>query len=364
MRTFSPTARVRIKSRNQNWFFAGTIVAAIAWIVSGCGTQTSESVNRRTQLPGNYQGNDNQQPNDDNSIYTRGDISISIIDPRIKKFDFDIEQIKSRPRKINGIDFDYAFALQALNPTKPEIAVLLGNSEIAALGKNLGVVIGGYPMNNSGNYFASNTATEISDRGILLVRGENFSPGTPYKVLLHFYDLSQSVEKPRYVGSSSRTYYLVTDGRNDPVTTARSRILTRGFAELSDWDLGRYDRSKRYTEDSGSGWCHLFYDWVVRPDLYTRSGSQYTHYNSSYWQKYGAVRTGAEIAQLNATTPVHGDFFRVGSHAAMIIAYDQATGRFNTLEGNFNNSVELYRRSPSELSWVGHIQEQMLPGID
>lgn len=328
--------------------------------LNACSANEANYVNQRTRVPGNYQAPSENGFDDESSVYSNGDISVTITDPRIKKFPFDVEEIKSRPKKVQGIEFDYEFGLNSIKASTPEIAAKLTNSDLIALRGALGVVIGGFPMNNSANYITSNTATTLSESGVLLLRGENFLPGTPYQIRLHFYDLSRGSEAPRYVGTSAQTYYMVTDGVNDELVSARARILMRGFGELSDWDRGRYDRSKRYTEDSGSGWCHLFYDWVVKPDLYTRERSQYTHYNSSYWSKYDAVHSGSDVARMNETAPVHGDFFRTGSHAAMIIAFDQATGKFRTLEGNFNNSVELYRRSPGELSWVGHIQESML----
>jgi hypothetical protein len=133
----------------------------------------------------------------------------------------------------------------------------------------------------------------------------------------------------------------------------------RGLAEENDWDLNRYDRSKNYTHGAG-GWCHIFYNWVIKPYLKTRTGSENTHYSQSYWSSLGAVKNGAALVEMSSKEPIMGDYFRVGSHAAMILAYDVAKKQFATLEGNFNNSVEFYQRSPGNLGWVGHINPQML----
>ena len=280
--------------------------------------------------------------------------------PSVDRFQFDRSLIERASQKLSGIDFDYKYGQANFHPTQPRIRAKVTNTSITGLGGNVGVVLGGYALTDSSKYIVTHTSAAFDSQGVLSLVGENLQPATVYRMRLHFFDRSDRTQaQPRYLGSSSRTYNFVTDGTNDLETRVRARIVMRGLAEESDWDLNRYDRSKNYTHGAG-GWCHIFYNWVITPYLKTRTGSENTHYSQSYWSGLGAVKNGVTLAQMSQKEPIMGDYFRVGSHAAMILAYDVAKKQFATLEGNFNNSVEFYQRSPGSLSWVGHIDPQML----
>ncbi|MEI6834136.1 MAG: hypothetical protein WCL28_09090 [bacterium] len=282
------------------------------------------------------------------------------VNTAVDRFQFDRSTIERSSQKIAGVDFDYKYGQQNIHPNQPKIRAKITNQSILSLRSNVGVILGGYALNNSSKYIAAHTAVIVDSQGGLSLVGDNLSPATIYKMRLHFYDRSDRTQaQPRYLGSSSRTYNFVTDGVNDPETKIRARIVMRGLAEESDWDLNRYDRSKNYTHGAG-GWCHIFYNWVIKPYLKTRTGSENTHYSQSYWSSLGAVKNGAALVEMSSKEPIMGDYFRVGSHAAMILAYDVAKKQFATLEGNFNNSVEFYQRSAGNLGWVGHINPQML----
>ncbi len=334
----------------------------VLFVVSCGNAQTINDTNRarrpaQSQTHGPQSGADN----------STGDRQPSPpIDTEIKRFAFDAGQLRSSSRKLSGIDFDYAYGLANIHPTAPNIRVKLTNNELPPLGPNLGIVIAGYPMNDSASFISSNTAASFDSQGLLTVRGENFKPATVYKVRLHFFDLSSGNQiqsqqgQIKYLGASSQAYQMVTDGQNSPMASARARMVTRGFGEVNDWSLNRYDRQKGYTQNPGGGWCHIFYNWVIAPDLKTRQGSQNTHYDPNYWSRLNENISGNDLLNLSQKDLIHGDYFRVGSHAAMIVAYDRARSEFVTLEGNFNNSVQMYRRSVSEFSWVGHISQEML----
>ena len=75
---------------------------------------------------------------------------------------------------------------------------------------------------------------------------------------------------------------------------------------------------------------------------------------------FQAKTTGADLITISEEESIHGDYFRTGSHAAMIIAYDRTRSEFVTLEGNFNNSVQMYKRRVTELSWIVHTKTDML----
>lgn len=278
----------------------------------------------------------------------------------LDKFQFDRAAFERSGQRLTGIDFDYKYAQANLHPTQPKLRAKLTNQSLLALKNNLGVVMGGYALKDSSKFITLHTAATVDSQGFLNLSGDNLESATIYKMRLHFYDRTdRSQSQPRYLGSSSRTYHFVTDGVQDSESKIRSRLVMRGLAEESDWDLNRYDRSKNYTHGAG-GWCHIFYNWVITPYLKTRSGSENTHYSQSYWSNLGAVKNGAALVEMSQREPIMGDYFRVGSHAAMILAYDVAKRQFVTLEGNFNNSVEFYQRSAGNISWVGHIIPQML----
>lgn len=278
----------------------------------------------------------------------------------IHRFNFDKGVVERASQKVSGIDFEYAYAQANLHPTSPKIRAKITNQNLSNLKNNLGVVLGGYALSDSSSFVTSSTAVTLDPQGVISIIGENLKPATVYKMRLHFFDLSDKNQaEARYLGSSGRTYNFVTDGVGDPTARIRARIVARGLAEEYDWDLNRYDRSKDYTHGAG-GWCHIFYNWVITPYLKTRQGSENTHYSQSYWSSVGALTNGPSLVQLSQKEPIMGDYFHVGSHAAMILAYDVAKKQFATLEGNFNSSVEFYQRSPGNLSWVGHINQQML----
>jgi hypothetical protein len=278
--------------------------------------------------------------------------------PSIDRFTFDQATLERASQKLSGFDFDYDFAQKNMKPTIPSFRMKATASNIATLKNNLGVVIGGYALSDSSKFIASNTSVNFDSQGGLIVVGENLRPATVYKLRLHFFDRTDRAQS-RYVGSSTRAYYYVTDGAGDQMSRLRARIVMRGLAEEYDWSLNRYDSRKDYTHGAG-GWCHIFYNWVITPFLKTRSGSENTHYNSSYWSSQGALTDGPTLLKLSQTEPIMGDYFHVASHAAMILAYDAAKSQFVTLEGNFNSQVEIYQRSVNGFSWVGHIKPAML----
>jgi hypothetical protein len=282
------------------------------------------------------------------------------VNTAVDRFQFDRSTIERSSQRLTGVDFDYTYGQANLHPTQPKIRAKITNQSLTALLGNFGVILGGYALTDSSKYIATHTAVTVDPQGVMSLVGDNLQPATIYKMRLHFYDRSdRSQAQPRYIGSSSRTYNFVTDGVADPESKIRARIVMRGLAEESDWDLNRYDRSKNYTHGAG-GWCHIFYNWVITPYLKTRTGSENTHYSQSYWSSLGAVTNGSALVEMSQRKPIMGDYFRVGSHAAMILAYDVAKKQFATLEGNFNNSVEFYQRTAGNLSWVGHINPQML----
>jgi hypothetical protein len=278
----------------------------------------------------------------------------------LDRFEFDSSILSSSSRKLNRVDFDYEYGKGNLHVSQPKIRAKLSHPSLRDVGSNLGVVLGGYALHDSSKSIMIHTAANVDSQGVLTLEGDHLEPATIYKMRMHFFDRSKPGEaKPPYLGSSSRYYNFVTDHLSDQETKIRARIVMRGLAEESDWDLNRYDRSKNYTHGAG-GWCHVFYNWVITPYLKTRSGSVNTHYSQSYWSNLNAVTNGSALLQASQSLPIMGDYFRVGSHAAMILAYDRAKQRFITLEGNFNNSVEFYHRSPNQFSWVGRINTSML----
>lgn len=329
-------------------------------LATACGSQGTIPDSVRARKPAQSQ---NDGPRTGSSNSQAGETQTTSADPTIKRFAYDANQLRSATQRMSGIDFDYAFGITSIHPTSPNIRVKLTNPELIKLGSNLGVVIAGYPMSESSSFVSSNTAISLDSNGLATIKGENFKPATVYKLRVHFFDLTvmdQAQSQPRYLGASTQSYQMVTDGENDPLASSRARIVMRGFGEVHDWSLGRYDRQKGYTQHSGGGWCHVFYNWVIKNDLKTRSGSQNTHYDSNYWSSLKATISGNELLSLSQKEMIHGDYFRVGSHAAMIIAYDKSRSEFVTLEGNFNNSVQMYRRRASDMSWVGHITRDML----
>jgi len=278
--------------------------------------------------------------------------------PSIDRFTFDQGTLERASQKLSGFDFDYEFAQKNIKPTIPALRLKVTAANVTALKNNLGVVIGGYALSDSSKFVASNTSVTFDSQGGLIVVGENLKPATVYKLRLHFFDRTDRTQS-RYVGSSTRAYYYVTDAESDQMSRIRARIVMRGLAEEYDWSLNRYDSRKDYTHGAG-GWCHIFYNWVIKPYLKTRSGSENTHYSSSYWSSQGGLIDGSALLKLSQSEPIMGDYFRVGSHAAMILAYDVARSQFITLEGNFNNRVEISQRSVNGFSWVGHIKSAML----
>lgn len=279
---------------------------------------------------------------------------------KIDRFAFDSQQLQKNSQRLSGIDFDYNYGQQTLQATAPNLRVSITNQALLDLGENLGIVIAGSAMNNTANFVSSNTGVSAEGKGIVTVIGENFKPDTLYKVRLHFFDRTDKTQsKSRYLGVSAQTYEFVTDAENDALASRRARITMRALAEANDWDLGRYDTSKGYTSDPGYGWCHVFYDWVIRPYLITKQGTSHTHYDESYWTRFKADISASDLIAISSRESIHGSYFRVGSHAGMILAYDDTRKEFITLEGNFNNRVVIQRRQISEISWVGHIVKEM-----
>ena len=234
---------------------------------------------------------------------------------------------------MSGVDFDYDFAQKNFHATNPGLRVKFTNPQIAEVGDGLGVVIGGYSLNDSSTYVSSNTAATVDSSGVLTITAEKLKPATVYRMRLHFFKKGDSAQSPaRYIGSTSRVYQFTTDGVSD-IDKARARIVMRALSEANDWELGKVDYSKGYTNDPGYGWCHVFYNWNIKPFIKTQSGNNHTHYNPGVWQQAGGYMSGADLGAVAKNESIGGNFFRVGSHVGMILAFDAAKNEYTTLRG-------------------------------
>lgn len=230
--------------------FKPSLVAglALAWflVLSSCGSQQSLNDSARARPPVKTQ-NQGAQAGANNPASPITPQSTPQ-DPEIKRFAFDASSLKNPSRKISGTYFDYVYGLASLHATVPKIRVMVTNSELTQLGANLGVVIAGYPMNDSASFISSNTAANLDSQGLLTIKGENFKPATVYKLKLHFFDLSSNAQsqtqgqtqaQPRYLGASSQSYQMVTDGENNPRLRPRTHCdagIWRGI-RLVPWSL-------------------------------------------------------------------------------------------------------------------------------
>ncbi len=139
------------------------LAGIVSSLLLACGASDSLYDSTRISKP-NRQQSDGSGQGANNTIPIGQQSSTQA--PEIYRFRYDPEVLKKSSQKIGGIDFDYFHGLATLHPIAPTVRFKTTNSQLTQLGKNLVVVIAGYPMNHSAMFTTRITPTMTQGTGV------------------------------------------------------------------------------------------------------------------------------------------------------------------------------------------------------
>ena len=209
-------------------------------------------------------------------------------------------------------------------------------------------------LRNSSEVLPLDVKSSVDSRGVIDTPVTGLSADNVYRIT----DMKISSEGIQSSESIKDPYFIATTGESK-LSKARRLIVLKALAEGYDWDNRNYDRSKDYA--SSGGWCDRFYSWSVSGN----TSLKYPNYAPSYFQRNGGLNSSADIKTIAAKESLAGDMVRydapfLGNHTFMIVAFDQATNKLQTVEGNFNNRVMRSTRNVEGAFKLGHLTESML----
>ena len=167
-----------------------------------------------------------------------------------------------------------------------------------------------------------------------------------YRLFINLHHKSDVYNDQSVLGRIPSPYYISTSG-DTALERARRQIVIRTFKEWYYTEWGWWS-NEQYVMD-----CYAFYMWATGS---CTVGADYGHTRLDRLFSGGIpYHAGAHIAQLSAEAAIQGDYVRIPGHSFMILAYDSEKHQVVTMEGNYNNSLEIVVR-PVDGSWtVGHL---------
>jgi len=197
-----------------------------------------------------------------------------------------------------------------------------------------------------------NVTEDASKNSFVTINIKKLLPATVYRVRVQFHYKDGNNYTP--VGEESDQYFATT-WANDRVERARSAILLRGFKEYDESNLGRVGYrgtekidGTKYGADKNEQWCSEFYVWVTKDNLKDFKRRSYVSRLVDYFQDYNSTYGRSQIT----SHAKRGDYIAISTkgsekkdHSAMFLAYDKATKKIWTLEGNAGNAVGVKERA-------------------
>lgn len=257
-------------------------------------------------------------------------------------------------------DYDAAKRLQEMRPDRVRVYFTVNETTLREHRDDLIAEVRMTDLSESQNPRVAYCPVTIADDDATgMVRGsfEVSNDGTdepfvkPSKVYRYFVSLhhkSEEREATAAIGRIPEPYYVATSGAT-PLDQARQQITMRTFKEFYCRKRG-IRSNERYPMD-----CYAYYMWATG---FCTVGSNNGRTNLS--RLFGGAtpyQRGQDIPAIAGGSPIHGDYVRKPGHSFMLLSFDAQQNRVWTMEGNFNNTIEVVIRSISSSWTVGHLRE-------
>jgi hypothetical protein len=174
-------------------------------------------------------------------------------------------------------------------------------------------------------------------------------PAKVYRLFVNLHRESEEYGDETILGRVPTPYYVATSGESI-LEQARQQIAMRTFREFYYTERG-WNRNADYPMN-----CVAYYCWATG---HCTVGASYGRTNlGRLFRGRNGYRNGGAVRSLSEEGAVHGDYLATSTHVFMLLAYDADYGRAWTMEGNFNNTIEVCLR-PVSSSWtLGHLVEE------
>jgi len=199
-----------------------------------------------------------------------------------------------------------------------------------------------------------------SKTGVFDLTNENeespvVEPAKVYRLFVNLHRKSDKYGKESVLGRVPGLYYVATSGETR-LDRARQHIVMRTFKEFYYTERG-WRSEERYSID-----CYAFYMWATGS---CTVGAQNGRTNlGRLFGEQVPFTNGGKIQELSKESGIHGDYVRIPGHSFMLLTYDPKSQLVWTMEGNFNDTIEVVNRSVSSGWTVGHLAEQHIrPGL-
>jgi hypothetical protein len=180
-------------------------------------------------------------------------------------------------------------------------------------------------------------------------------PARVFRLFVNLHRKSEKYGPESAWGRIAMPYYVATGGETE-LDIARQQIVMRTFKEFYYRKQG-WRSPERYSMD-----CYAYYMWAT--GFCTVGATNGRTSLSQLFRSSGEYHNGSQIAELSVANPIHGDYVRKPGHSFMLLSYDPAQKHVWTMEGNFNSTIEVVKRTVSSGWRVGHLREHHIrPGL-
>ncbi|MBF0104639.1 MAG: putative metal-binding motif-containing protein [Deltaproteobacteria bacterium] len=303
----------------------------------------------RLTCPCGYVSHGNDCNDEDKNIYPkRGEIAFNNVDDNCNE-------------SVDEAEFFYS-ALGVNNTSRGfDLKSKINDFNIIKSKNRLYVILYVSALSNYSNIKESNhikvSAAALSKTNpYIRINVKDMTPGTVYRAKLRFYERLSSGTYRR-IGATSSWYYTTTLDTN-VAKYARNYAVLKGLKEFDDSHKGlvgymgtKSPNGTRYHADNYELWCSEFYSWVVG-DYFGDFENKGTV--ASLVEAFGeyfvssskhSLSNLVKFAQVGDYIPMDTDDDGKANHSAMYLAYDSQNNTVWTLEGNFDNNVQVIRRS-------------------
>jgi hypothetical protein len=275
--------------------------------------------------------------------------------------------------KYKSVVYDYVYDWRRPSPNSVSIRLKTHNESVAKA-QDVWVEVTYREMRHSKKEMTALVLMRFDGmKGVITIEG--LAPATVYQfgpMVFYRENPQDKTGLDRWecrLASRTKYYYSVTDGDpnlpNYDLARARRNILMGAFKEYYDWASTRINHThKPWYTNGNDNWCGDFVRCMQHEHINVDHLDRRHEYIA--FKNQGQIWSAEKLKTMaKAGHWVHGDYLKDygssgGGHRGLLVAYDEDTGQFIYVDGNFGSRVGLHRAIRLPYDTVGHIVSRMI----